>query len=136
MLQHKCVELHRAVRSQLIHNRQSHKSLFVGALTSDRFLTILRLHLATAQGSSPRLAAYEVDSTGTIELAAENALEFFPQDRVGLRVPVDPGASLRSERLLFGLSADYHNRLETYSSLIRQLHHARVSAPPLMGWWS
>lgn len=31
---------------------------------------------------------------------------------------------------------DYHQQLETYGSLIREIHHARVSAPPLMGWWS
>ena len=129
-------KLHRAVGSQLIYNRRSHESLFLGALTSDRFLTILRLHLAPAEGGPLRVAAYEVDSAGTTELAAENALEFFPQDRVELRVPVEPGGSLSSERLLFGLSTDYHDQLETYGSLIRQLHHARVTAPPLMGWWS
>lgn len=128
-------KLHRAVGSQLIYNRQSYESLFLGALTSDRFLTFLRLHLATAQGGSRRLAAYEVDSAGTTEVAEENALEFFPQDRVELRIPVAPGTSLSSERLLFGLSTDYHNQLETYGSLIRQLHHARVTAPLLMGWW-
>ena len=32
--------------SQLIYNRQSHESWFVGALSADRFLTILRLHVA------------------------------------------------------------------------------------------
>lgn len=128
--------LHRAVGSQLIYNRQSHESLFLGALTSDRFLTILRLHVARAAGGPLRVAAYEVDSAGTTELAEENALEFFPQDRVQLRVPVEPGASLSSERLLFGLSTDYHDQLETYGALIRRLHHARVTAPPLMGWWS
>ena len=34
--------LHRAVGSQLIYNRNSHESLFFGALTSERLLTILR----------------------------------------------------------------------------------------------
>ena len=129
-------KLHRAVGSQLIYNRQSHESLFFGALTSDLFLTALRLHLAPAEGGSPLLAGYEVESEGTTELTAENALECFPQDRVELQVPVEPGASLSSERVLFGLSTDYHNQLETYGSLIRELHHARVTAPPLMGWWS
>jgi hypothetical protein len=38
--------------------------------------------------------------------------------------------------VLFSLGADYHPQLETYGSLIRQIHHARTSAPPLMGWWS
>lgn len=130
-------KLHRGVGSQLIYNRQSHESLFIGALTSDRFITLLRLHLASPQGNSARLEAYEVDATGTTELAEENALEFAPaEDRVELRVPVALGACLSSERLLFGLSTDYHRQLETYGQLIRQLRHARVSAPPLMGWWS
>jgi alpha-galactosidase len=35
--------MHRGVGSQLIYNRQTKQSLFVGALTSDRFLTLLRL---------------------------------------------------------------------------------------------
>ena len=37
------VGMHRGVGSQLIYNRQTKQSLFVGALTSDRFLTLLRL---------------------------------------------------------------------------------------------
>ena len=58
-------QMHRAVGSQLIYNRKSRESWFLGALTSDKFLTILRLHLAGSSASSaPRAAAYEVDSTG------------------------------------------------------------------------
>ncbi len=37
--------MHRAVGSQLIYNRQSRQSLFLGALTSDKWLTVLRLHV-------------------------------------------------------------------------------------------
>ncbi len=48
-------QMHRAVGSQLIYNRRSHESLFLGALTSDRFLTILRLHLVGAPGTQPVL---------------------------------------------------------------------------------
>ncbi|MGO8720802.1 MAG: PKD domain-containing protein [Acidobacteriaceae bacterium] len=130
-------QMHRAVGSQLIYNRQSHQSLFFGALTSDRFLTILRLHLAASSGSSPHLAAYEVDSTGTTELTKQNSLQHSPaEDQVELSLPVQPGADLSSERVLFSLSTDYHRQLEVYGSLIRQIHHARTSAPPLMGWWS
>src|SRR4029077_4035452 len=51
-------QMHRAVGSQLIYNRQSHESFFLGALTSDRFLTILRLRLANSGGNGPRPAAY------------------------------------------------------------------------------
>ena len=129
--------LHRAVGSQLIYNRQSHESLFLGALTSNRFLTILRLHLADSSESAPHLVSYEVDSTGTTELELENSLKHSPaEDRVELSLPVAPGADISSERLLFSLGTDYHHQLDTYGSLIRQIAHARSSAPPLMGWWS
>jgi alpha-galactosidase len=129
--------LHRAVGSQLIYNRRSHESLFLGALTSDRFLTILRLHLADSSGKALHAAAYEVDSTGTTEMEKENSLEHSSaEDRVQLSLPVAPGAELSAERVLFSLATDYHRQLETYGSLIRQIHHARTSAPALMGWWS
>ena len=54
--------MHRGVGSQLVYNRQSHESFFVGALTSDRFLTILRIHL-DKQSPHQTIAAFEVDST-------------------------------------------------------------------------
>ncbi len=130
-------QMHRAVGSQLIYNLRSQESLFLGALTSDRFLTVLRLHLADSSASAPRLAAYEVDSTGTTELEMENSLEHSPaEDQVRLSLPVTPGAELSSERVLFSLSKDYHHQLDTYGSLIGKIHHARTSAPSLMGWWS
>ena len=128
--------MHRAVGSQLIYNRQSQQSLFVGALTSDRFLTVLRLHTAGA-GSGVRIANYEVDSTGTTELEKENSLEkSSEEDRVELSLPVAPGAELSSETVALSAGKDYHHQLETYASLIRKIHDARVTAPPLMGWWS
>ena len=128
--------MHRGVGSQLIYNRDSHESLFVGALTSDRFLTVLRLHIE-GTGSTARIARYDVDSTGTTELEEENSLQDSPaQDRVELSLPVAPGEELSSERLLLSVSRDYHHQLETYGALIRQIHHARVDGPPLMGWWS
>jgi alpha-galactosidase len=130
-------QMHRAVGSQLIYNRRSHESLFLGALTSDRFLTILRLHLAASPGNTAHAVSYEVDSTGTTEMAKENSLEHSPAaDQVELSLPVASGAELSSERLLFSLATDYHRQLETYGSLIRQIHHARISGPALMGWWS
>lgn len=121
--------LHRGVGSQLIYNRQSHQSWFVGALTSDRFLSVMRLRMDPA--------SYEVDSTGTTEFTRENSLMTSgPEDRIELSLPVASGATLTSERLLFSVSDDYHQQLETYGSLIRDLHHARVSAPTPLGWWS
>ncbi len=129
-------QMHRAVGSQLIYNRKTHLSLFLGALTSERFLTILRLHL-DGSPNAPHPAAYEVDSTGTTEMAKLNSLEHSSaEDQVELSLPVASGAELSSERVLFGLATDYHRQLETYGSLIRQIHQARISAPPLMGWWS
>jgi alpha-galactosidase len=124
--------MHRAVGSQLIYDGHTHESLFVGALTSDRFLTILRLHVDGKQ-----IASYEVDSTGTTELEIDNSLErSSAQDRIQLSLPASAGANIASERVLVGLSHDYHNQLETYGSLIKLIHHARTTAPPLMGWWS
>jgi alpha-galactosidase len=128
--------MHRAVGSQLIYNRVSHESLFVGALNSDRFLTILRLRVASEAGE-PRVTGYQVDSTGTTEMEEENSLEHSPAvDRIRLSLPVAPGGAISSEELALSISHDYHRQLETYGRLIRRLHHARVTAPPLMGWWS
>jgi alpha-galactosidase len=94
------------------------------------------LHLDRA-GADPHIASYEVDSTGTTEMELENSLQASPaEDRVELSLPVPNGGSLSSEALAIGAGADYHHLLETYGAMIREIHHARVSAPPLMGWWS
>ena len=128
--------LHRGVGSQLVYNRQSQWSFFAGALTSDRFLTILRLHLNN-NGDAPGIAVFEADSTGTTEITKENSLVESPlQDQIALSLPLGPGEDLASERLLFSVGKDYHHQLETYGSLIKQSHHARTSAPTAMGWWS
>jgi alpha-galactosidase len=128
--------IHRGVGSQLVYNRQSRLSFFVGALTSNRFLTVTRLHVSGSL-NAPQIQAFEVDSTGTTELTKENSLKQSPpDDQIELSLPVAPGAGLDSERVLFGVSGDYHTLLETYGSLIRVLRHARVSSAPVMGWWS
>src|SRR5580658_9507143 len=59
--------MHRGVGSQLIYNRQTMQSLFIGALTSDRFLTLLRLK-AEGKGAGAKVASYTVESTGTTEI--------------------------------------------------------------------
>jgi len=124
--------MHRAVGSQLIYNLGTKRSVLLGTLTSDKFLTILRLHV-----DKDHITSYEVDSAGTTELAKENSLEKSPvEDQIELSVPVAPGADLSSERLLISTGTDYHQQLEAYGRLIRQLHHARVSAPYAAGWWS
>jgi alpha-galactosidase len=124
--------MHRAVGSQLIYNRDTKRSLFLGALTSDKFLTIIRLHV-----EKERIAAYEVDSAGTTELEKENSLqESAPGDQIELSLPVAPGAELSSERLLVSTGTDYLEQLETYGGLIRELHHPRLSTSTPAGWWS
>ena len=126
--------MHRAVGSQLIYNRQSRQSLFLGALTSERWLTVLRLHVNEKQD---RITGYEIDSTGTTELAKENSLKESPEeDHIELSLPVDPGQSLASERVMASLSSDYHAQLESYGEAIRHLHLARISAATPLGWWS
>ncbi len=128
--------MHRGVGSQLLYNRQSHLSFFVGALTSNRLLTVSRLHV-DGPLNAPQIQAFEVDSTGTTELTKDNSLKQSPpEDQIELSLAVAPGAGLDSEKLLFGVSGNYHSQLETYGSLIRVLHHARTSSPPPMGWWS
>ena len=57
--------MHRGVGSQLIYNRQTKQSLFLGALTSDRFLTLLRLK-AEGKGTEAKIASYTVESTGPL----------------------------------------------------------------------
>ena len=128
-------QMHRAVGAQLIYNQQTHQSWFIGALTSDKFLSVLRLHMASDHSTVTK--SYEVESTGTTELLEENSLQDSPAaDRVELSLPVAPGESLASERMLFSVSNNYHEQLETYGRLIRELHHARVTAPTPLGWWS
>jgi alpha-galactosidase len=93
-------QVHRGVGSQLVYNQQSRQSWFIGALTSDKFLTVLRLHMAPG-AHSDHIASYEIDSTGTTELLKENSLQDSPaQDQVELSLPLAPGEQLASERML------------------------------------
>ena len=120
--------------SQLVYNRQSRQSLFVGALTSEKWLTILRLHVDEKQGG---ITAYEADCTGTTELARQNSLRNSPkEDQIELSLPLEAGETISSERMMISLSSDYHAQLETYGEVIRTMHHARVGGPTPIGWWS
>jgi alpha-galactosidase len=133
--------LHRGVGSQLIYNRQSKQSLFLGALTSDRFLTILRLK-AEGKGAEAKIASYTVESTGTTEIQKDlsEAETLKPKslisDRIELSLPLNPGEEISSERVMFAAGPDYLGQLRAYGSAIRNLHHARVSSQIPMGWWS
>jgi hypothetical protein len=128
--------VHRAVGSQLIFNRRSGESLFLGALTSDRLLTIFHLQ-ERGTGSGAHVLAYEVVSTGTTEIMKGESLKESPaSEQVTLSLPVDAGARLSSERLMFAVGTDYHTQLEQYGRAVGLLHKARVQAPTPMGWWS
>jgi len=127
--------MHRGVGSQLIYNRESRQSFFAGALSSERFLTIL--HLQTDGSASHGVKAFWVDSTGTTEIQRDFELKSAPAaDQVELSLPLAPGAEMASERLLLAAGGDYREQLLRYGEAIRTLHHARVSVATPIGWWS
>jgi len=128
--------IHRGAGSQLIYNRESKQSLFFGALTSDRLLTLLHLQ-AAGTGAETKIASYNVDFTGTTEIQKEFNLKDAPaEDQIELSLPLEPGADLASERLMLQAGPDYHNQLLAYGEAIRRLHHARVTTETPIGWWS
>jgi hypothetical protein len=128
--------MHRGAGSQLIYNRESKQSLFLGALTSDRFLTLMHLK-AEGTGAKTKIASYTVESTGTTEIQKEFDLKDSPaDDQVELSLPVKPGEDMVSERLMFEAGPDYHDQLLAYGDAVRRLHHARVSSETPIGWWS
>ena len=128
--------MHRGAGSQLIYNRESKQSLFLGALTSDRFLTLMHLK-AEGTGPQAKIASYTVESTGTTEIQKDFDLKDSPaDDQVELSLPLKSGEDMVSERLMFEAGPDYHNQLLAYGDAIRRLHHARVSTETPIGWWS
>jgi alpha-galactosidase len=128
--------VHRAVGSQLIFNRQSGESLFLGALTSERLLTIFHLK-EQASGANVKIQSYEAVATGTTEILKGESLKDSPaSEQVSLNLRLNPGESLSSERLMFAIGSDYHAQLEQYGRVVRLLHKARVAAPTPIGWWS
>jgi alpha-galactosidase len=133
--------MHRGVGSQLIYNRKTKQSLFLGALTSDRFLTLLRLK-TEGKGTDANVASYTVESSGTTEIQKDyseaKSLEAksLQSDRIELSLPLNPGEEMSSERLMFAAGPDYLGQLRAYGSAIRRLHRARVSSEIPMGWWS
>jgi len=128
--------MHRGAGSQLIYNQESKESLFLGALTSDRFLTLLHLQ-SSGSGSDAKIGSFSADSTGTTEVQRDFDLKSASaEDQVELSLPVEPGAEMKSERLMLQAGPDYHNQLLAYGDAIRRLHHARVSLETPIGWWS
>ena len=128
--------MHRGVGSQLVYNRESKQSLFVGALTADRLLTVLHLQ-AGGEGAGTKIASYSVDFTGTTEIQkAFDLKDALPENQVELSLPVAPGSEMVSERLMLQAGLGYHNQLLAYGDAIRRLHHARLSIENPIGWWS
>ena len=131
--------MHLAVGSQTIYNQQSRQSVFFGALSADKFLTIL--HLQTKTGpSGTGIASFTVDSTGTTEMMAtneESGVREGPEENiVELSLPVANGESISSEPLMFAAGSDYHAQLENYGAAIRELQHSRIPEGNMLGWWS
>jgi alpha-galactosidase len=128
--------MHRGAGSQLIYNRESKQSLFLGALTSDRFLTVMHLK-AEGRGANAKIESYTAESTGTTEIQKDFDLKDSPvDDQVELSLPVKPGEDMVSEQLMFEAGPDYHAQLLAYGDAVRRLHHARVSTETPIGWWS
>jgi hypothetical protein len=131
--------VHLAVGSQTMYNQQSNESVFFGALSADRLLTIV--HLQTKTGvSGPNISSFTVDSTGTTEIMAtdeESGVREGPKENiVELNLPVADGEMLSSEALMFAAGSDYHAQLENYGAAIRELHHSRIPEDNMLGWWS
>jgi hypothetical protein len=127
--------LHLAFGSQLIYNQKSEESLFLGALSADKFLT--GFHLLGSVGPDAHVLSYDVADAGTNEALQDQYKDYPPANNVPLRVQVTAGASISSERLMFAIGTGYHAQLENYGRAIRSLHKPPVSiAAPIMGWWS
>jgi hypothetical protein len=128
--------MHRGVGSQLIYNRESKQSLFLGALASDRFLTLIHLK-AEGTGTKAKITSFTVESTGTTEIQKDFDLKDSPvDDQIELSLPIKSGEEVVSERLMFEAGPDYHDQLLAYGDSVRRLHHARVSSETPIGWWS
>jgi alpha-galactosidase len=126
----------RGAGSQLVYNQDTKQSFFAGALTSDRFLTLIHLK-AEGGGAQGRIAVYDVDSTGTTEFQKDFDLKNAPAgDLIELSLPLNAGDDIESERVMLEAGADYHSQLLAYGDAIRRLHNARVDAQTPIGWWS
>lgn len=136
-VENKVGDIDMAVGSQLIYNRQSQQSLFLGALSSRRWLTVFKLRTAKAPSGKVGIVSYTVDSTGTTEIQKRDSLHKAPPEhQIELSVQVTPGEEIASETLSFGAGPNYHTQLENYGEAVKCLHKARVSAEGPSGWWS
>ena len=130
-------DVHFAVGSQLIYNRTSGYSLFLAALTADKWLTLYHLGTHQDESGKPRVSSYAVDCSGTTEVMKKESIHDSPaEQQVELSLAVAPGEELSSEKIMFSVSHDYHAQLEAYGSAVKLLRHALVDQPAPWGWWS
>src|ERR1700733_1014752 len=128
--------MHRAFGSQLVYNRQSGQSLFMGALSADKFLTVFHLK-SSRNGPGAHVLSYDVAATGTNEvLSEETERGYSSANNVLLHLSVPAGDSVSSQRFVVSIGPHYHEQLENYGRAIRILHKALVTIPTPIGWWS
>ncbi len=125
--------IHQGYGSQLIYNGQSGMSLFMGALSADRFVTVL--HIEGSETPDSRLLSYDVTDTGTTGALERNA-QYTTGNPDPLRLRATAGESVSSERLMFAIGSDYHAQLENYGAAVRILHKPHLDLAAPMGWWS
>jgi hypothetical protein len=129
-------KMHRGYGSQMIYNRESKQSLFLAALTADRFMTMLHLGY-DGSGEAAKITSFTVDDAGTTESQKDNALRRAPADnQIDISLPLAVGQNMSSERLMIAAGPDYLSQLSAYGDAIRRLHNARVSSENMLGWWS
>lgn len=128
--------MHRAVGSQMIYNRDSKQSLFIGALTADKLLTYLHIQ-ASGDGAHTKINSFNADFAGTTEIQKDFDLkDASPENQLEVSLPIGPGAKYVSEKIMFQAGPDYEKQLVTYGEVIHKLHHPRVPDETPMGWWS
>lgn len=128
--------LHAGTGSQLIYNTESKQSVFFGALTEERFVTMIRLK-TQGGASDPHISGITIESTGTTEMlrALGGWVTRLPAaEQYDVQLTVAPGKTLASERVMFAAGNDYYAQLDTYGATVRELHQARLGATTMMGW--
>jgi len=121
--------------NDLIYNLASKQSLMLSPLTSDRLLTVSHLRVSPAASDVAHIASFTVDSTGTTEAVLDRD-QIAPDQQVRLSLPVPPGESLASERVMFAAGPDYFEELENYGKAIRRLYKLHFPQAAPIGWWS
>jgi alpha-galactosidase len=127
--------LYFGVRNVLLYNLASKQSLLLSALTTDKFLTIARLLVSRDASGAAHIASFTMGSTGTTQAILDRD-PIVPSQQVQLSLPVPPGESLSSERVMFAAGPNYLQELEAYGEAIHRLHSYGFPQKAPMGWWS